>query len=111
MQGPESPCVAVTESGLRGAGWLSYNPPGKDPGLEIVQRVWPGISTLFAAWNTAVYVAQIEDERLAAVPDRVYREATQEVLRNSADCGSTMKLSWLHGAAAGARPTYFTATR
>ena len=108
---------------------------GKDPGLEIVQRVWPGelpfkvdryqlvaalkdelgremqdyrianlpddaaifryemhplaaemgdrigTSTLFAAWNAAVYVAQIEDERLAAVPDSVYREATRDVLR------------------------------
>ena len=111
---------------------------GNDPGLEIVQKVWPGempfvvdrhqliaalreelaaqlgsgatdydianlpddeaifrydmhtlpseigdrigTSTLFAAWNAAIYVAQIEDERLAMVPDRVYREATQEVL-------------------------------
>ena len=107
---------------------------GDDPGLEIVQKVWPGempfvvdrhqlvaalrdelgaeaadydisnlpddeaifrydmhtlpseigdrigTSTLFAAWNAAIYVAQIEDERLATVPDRVYREATQEVL-------------------------------
>ena len=107
---------------------------GKDPGLEIVQKVWPGempfkvdrhqliaalreelgreirdysisnlsdekaifrydmhtlpseigdrigTSTLFAAWNAAIYVAQIEDERLAVVPDRVYREAIEEVL-------------------------------
>lgn len=107
---------------------------GDDPGLEIVQKIWPGenpfqidrheliaelhkqlgadadnyefadlpdeqanfryrmhmlpseigdrigTSTLFAAWNAATYVAQIEDERLAAVPDRVYRSATQDVL-------------------------------
>lgn len=108
---------------------------GKDPGLEIIQQVWPGeqpfkvdrhqllaalkeelgresreytfsnladdkavfrydmhtlpseiadrigTSTLMAAWNAAIYVAQIEDERLAVVPDHVYREATQQVLR------------------------------
>jgi hypothetical protein len=45
---------------------------------EISDRI--GTSTLFAAWNAAVYVAQIEDERLAAVPDSLYRAATQEVL-------------------------------
>jgi hypothetical protein len=40
-----------------------------------------GTSTLFAAWNAAVYVAQIEDERLeAAVKDGVYLSATREVL-------------------------------
>jgi len=109
---------------------------GGDPGLEVVQRVWPGespfqtdrhellkatrtelgadgrdlnfnayadnrsifryemhtlpeeigeaigTSTLLAAWNAAVYVAQIEDQRLASVMgDRGYLEATQEVLR------------------------------
>src|SRR5438105_5371524 len=109
---------------------------GHDPGLEIVQRIWPGdnpfttdrhqllkavkhelgpagrelnynaygdnrslfrydmhtlpseisdsigTSTLLAAWNAAIYVAQIEDDRLAeAVSDRRYIEATREVLR------------------------------
>lgn len=109
---------------------------GRDPGLDIVQRVWPGenpfqadrhqllkatraelgadgrdlnfnayadnrslfryemhtlpeeiseaigTSTLLAAWNAAVYVAQIEDQRLGEVMgDRGYLEATQEVLR------------------------------
>jgi len=109
---------------------------GRDPGLEIVQRIWPGenpfqtdrhqllkatraelgadgrdlnfnayadnrslfryemhtlpeeiseaigTSTLLAAWNAAVYVAQIEDQRLEAIMgDRGYLEATQEVLR------------------------------
>jgi hypothetical protein len=41
-----------------------------------------GTSTLFAAWNAAIYVAQIEDQRLSEVikNDR-YLEATQEVLQ------------------------------
>jgi SAM-dependent methyltransferase len=109
---------------------------GGDPGLEIIQRVWPGespfqmdrhqllkatkqflgpearglnfnaysdqralfryrmhtlpseissaigTSTLLAAWNAAIYVAQIEDERLQAVmSDGRYLEATREVLQ------------------------------
>ncbi len=112
---------------------------GDDPGLEIVQQVWPGedpfingrhdvlralkselgrdarrynfnaysdararfryemhtlpsevessigTSTLFAAWNAAVYVAQIDDERLGAVMgDRGYLDATRDVLRRHA---------------------------
>jgi hypothetical protein len=41
-----------------------------------------GTSTLFAAWNAAVYVAQIDDERLAqVVGERKYLEATQDVLK------------------------------
>ncbi|RAI37974.1 hypothetical protein [Rhodoplanes roseus] len=41
-----------------------------------------GTSTLFAAWNAAVYVAQVEDERLAAVvADGRYLDATREVLQ------------------------------
>ncbi|MFZ3321255.1 MAG: hypothetical protein WA190_02715 [Usitatibacter sp.] len=109
---------------------------GGDPGLEIIQRVWPGenpfqmdrhellkackhalgsdarelnfnaysdqrarfryrmhtlpseisssigTSTLMAAWNAAIYVAQIEDERLEAVmSNRKYLEATRDVLQ------------------------------
>jgi SAM-dependent methyltransferase len=109
---------------------------GDDPGLEIVQRVWPGenpfaddrhdvlaatrealgagaqglrfealsdaeslfryelhtlpneisssigSSTLMAAWNAAVYVAQIEEPRLqAAMKDERHLEATRDVLR------------------------------
>jgi hypothetical protein len=109
---------------------------GGDPGLEIIQKVWPGenpfqmdrhdllkackqalgsdarelnfnaysdprarfryrmhtlpseisssigTSTLLAAWNAAIYVAQIEDERLEAVmSNRRYLEATSEVLQ------------------------------
>ncbi len=109
---------------------------GRDPGLEIIQTVWPdenpyqdtrhdilravrselgkdarhynfnayadarsvfrydmhslpnevsssiGTSTLFAAWNAAVYVNQIEDHRLTeAIGDRRYLEGTRDVLR------------------------------
>jgi len=40
-----------------------------------------GTSTLFAAWNAAIYVAQIEDERLTeAVRSGTYLDATQSVL-------------------------------
>lgn len=108
---------------------------GDDPGLDIIQRIWPGenpyvtdrhailkavksivgashrdlnynaysdarsifrydmhtlpnelagaigTSTLFAAWNAAIYVAQIEDERLSdVVRSGTYLEATAEVL-------------------------------
>jgi SAM-dependent methyltransferase len=115
---------------------IAIHSHGRDPGLEIVQRIWPGenpfqtdryqllkatraelgsdgrdlnfnayadnrsifryemhtlpeeiseaigTSTLLAAWNAAVYVAQIEDQRLGEVMgDRGYLEATQEVLR------------------------------
>lgn len=115
---------------------LAIQSCGKDPGLEIVQKVWPGedpfrvdrhqllaalreelgreareytlnalpdekaifryemhtlpseigdrigTSTLFAAWNAAIYVAQIEDERLdSVITDGSYRRATQEVLQ------------------------------
>jgi len=109
---------------------------GHDPGLEVIQKVWPGenpfttdrhallrttkaelgsagrelnfgayadgralfrydmhtlpseisetigTSTLFAAWNAAVYVAQVEDQRLSeAISSGAYLEATKEVLR------------------------------
>jgi hypothetical protein len=47
---------------------------------EIAESI--GTSTLFAAWNAAVYVAQIDDERLAqVVGERRYLEATREVLQ------------------------------
>lgn len=109
---------------------------GADPGLEIVQRIWPdadpfpvgrhelidalrvelgdaahgydllamsdadsllryrmhtlpteignqiGTSTLFAAWNAAIYVAQIEDDRVeAATIEGKYLDATAQVLK------------------------------
>ena len=41
-----------------------------------------GTSTLLAAWNAAIYVAQIEDDRLSDVhADRRYIEATRDVLQ------------------------------
>jgi hypothetical protein len=47
---------------------------------EIGNRI--GTSTLFAAWNAAIYVNQIEDERLdSVVHDGVYLDATQQVLQ------------------------------
>ena len=40
-----------------------------------------GTSTLFAAWNAAIYVAQIEEQRLSeALTDPSYLQATQDVL-------------------------------
>lgn len=47
---------------------------------EICDRI--GTSTLFAAWNAAIYVNQIEEERLdEVVTTGAYREATQAVLQ------------------------------
>ncbi len=47
---------------------------------EVLQSI--GTSTLFAAWNAAIYVGQIDDARLeAAMGDRRYLEATREVLQ------------------------------
>ena len=115
---------------------LAIQSCGQDPGLEIIQQLWPderpfqvdrhqllatlrrelgrdarefnltalpddkavfryemhtlpseigdriGTSTLFAAWNAAIYVNQIEDERLdAVVTNGAYLEATQRVLQ------------------------------
>jgi hypothetical protein len=43
-----------------------------------------GTSTLFAAWNAAIYVAQVEDDRLApVVANDKYLEATQTVLHQN----------------------------
>jgi hypothetical protein len=115
---------------------LAIQSYGRDPGLEIIRRLWPdenpfrvdrhqllaalkaelgrdaadyslaappddkaifryemhtlpteigdriGTSTLFAAWNAAIYVNQVEDERLdEVVTTGAYLEATQTVLR------------------------------
>jgi hypothetical protein len=47
---------------------------------EIGDRI--GTSTLFAAWNAAIYVNQIEDERLdTVVTTGAYLDATQHVLQ------------------------------
>jgi SAM-dependent methyltransferase len=114
---------------------IAIHSHGDDPGLEIVQKVWPGenpfhtdrhallratkeelglsgrdlnfnayadnrslfkyemhtlpteiaasigTSTLFAAWNAAIYVAQIEDQRLEEVMNSTaYLDATKDVL-------------------------------
>jgi hypothetical protein len=116
---------------------IAIHSHGNDPGMEIIQHVWPGdnpfihdrheilkavkhelgaagrdlnfnayadnrslfrydmhtlpseisesigTSTLFAAWNAAIYVAQVEDDRLADVThDGRYIDATREVLRD-----------------------------
>jgi hypothetical protein len=129
--------VAPLARGLAPGGRLiGIHSYGHDPGLEIIQRVWPdenpftanrhdllratksvlgsagrelnfsaysdarslfryamhimpseisqtiGTSTLFAAWNAATYVAQVEDQRLSeAVASGAYLAATREVLQ------------------------------
>jgi hypothetical protein len=128
--------VPLTRALGPGGRLLGIHSCGNDPGLEIVQQVWPGedpfrtsrhdilravkhelgkdarhynfnayadsravfrydmhtlpsevsssigTSTLFAAWNAAVYVAQIDDERLGQViGQRAYLDATAGVLR------------------------------
>ena len=120
----------------KGGRLLGIHSCGHDPGLEIVQRVWPGenpfvqsrhdllratkaelgrearrynfnayadaralfrydmhtlpseisgsigTSALFAAWDAAIYVAQIDDARLGeALRDTRYLDATREVLQ------------------------------
>ena len=47
---------------------------------EIARTI--GTSTLFAAWNAAIYVGQVEDARLEeALADRLYLDVTREVLQ------------------------------
>lgn len=117
---------------------IAIHSHGNDPGMEIIQKVWPGdnpfvhdrhqimkavkhelgtagrdlnfnayadnrslfrydmhtlpseisetssigTSTLFAAWNAAIYVAQVEDHRVAeAAADGRYLDATRSVLQ------------------------------
>ncbi len=115
---------------------IAIHSHGQDPGMEIIEKVWPddhpfihdrhqilkavkhelgpagrdlnfnayadnrslfryvmhtlpseisesiGTSTLFAAWNAAIYVAQVEDDRLGeVVSDGRYIDATRAVLR------------------------------
>ena len=119
-----------------GGRMIAIHSYGRDPGMEIIHKVWPtdnpfthsrhdllkevkhelgnagrdlnfnaysdqrslfryemhtlpseisssiGTSTLLAAWNAAIYVAQIEDDRLSDVnSDRRYIEATRDVLQ------------------------------
>ena len=116
---------------------IAIHSHGNDPGMDIIERIWPGdnpfihdrhqimkavkhelgpagrdlnfnayadnrslfrydmhtlpseisdqsigTSTLFAAWNAAIYVAQVEDDRLGeVVADGRYLESTRDVLR------------------------------
>ncbi len=119
-----------------GGRMIAIHSYGRDPGMEIIHKVWPndnpfthsrhellkavkyelgsaardlnfnaysderslfryemhtlpseisssiGTSTLLAAWNAAIYVGQIEDDRLADVnSDRRYIDATRDVLQ------------------------------
>ncbi len=128
--------VPLAQSLGKGGRLLAIHSHGQDPGLEIIQRIWPdeqpfrhdrhqllhalkvelgaagrdlnfnaysdsrsiftyrmhtlpeeigqaiGTSTLLAAWNAAVYVNQIEDDRLAQVMGgSEYIEATKAVLQ------------------------------
>lgn len=128
-----APLARALRPGGRLIGIHSY---GHDPGMEIIEAVWPGenpfavsrhellravkyelgsagrdlnfnaysdarsifrydmealpnevmgsigSSTAFAAWNAAVYVAQVEDERLAEMTQSGrYLDATRDVLR------------------------------
>ena len=59
--------------------------PSEITGLSI------GTSTLFAAWNAAIYVAQIEDDRLAEVGRRrpLSRSDARGAAASTARCGST----------------------
>jgi hypothetical protein len=132
----EKVLAPLTRSLAPGGRLLGIQSWGNDPGLEVIQKLWPGenpfqvdrhqliaalklelgrdvrefqfaaladdksilryemhtlpseigdrigTSTLFAAWNAAIYVNQIEDERLdAAVTSGAYLEATQQVLQ------------------------------
>jgi len=126
----------LTRALAPGGRLLAIQSAGRDPALEIIQKLWPGenpfqvdrhellaalraelgsetkdfqldakpddqslfhyemrtlpseisdrigTSTLFAAWNAAVYVNQIEDERLEPVVNSgAYLKATQTVLQ------------------------------
>jgi hypothetical protein len=126
----------LTRALAPGGRLLAIQSAGRDPALEIIQKLWPGenpfqvdrhellaalraelgdaardflaearpddqslfhyemrtlpseisdrigTSTLFAAWNAAVYVNQIEDERLEPVVNSgAYLKATQAVLQ------------------------------
>ena len=54
-----------------------------------------GTSTLLAAWNAAIYVAQVEDDRLSDVNSdrRYHRRDARCSRRRTAACGSTTSLS------------------
>ena len=128
--------VPLARALAQGGRLIGIHSCGSDPGMDIIEKVWPGdnpfestrhdilghartllggearsfnfdpypdyrsmfryhmhtlpsevagsigTSTLFAAWNAAVYVAQIDDDRLSeAVRQQRYLTATDEVLK------------------------------
>ena len=128
----------LAEALAPGGRLIGIHSHGHDPGLEIIQRIWPGenpfttdrhqllrqtktelgsaarglnfnaysdarslfkyamhtlpsevsatigTSTLFAAWNAAIYVAQIDDQRLSdVIGSTQYLDATGEVLQEA----------------------------
>ena len=130
-----APLVRALRSGGR---LLGIHSCGQDPGMELIQKVWPddnpftstrndifeatqsilgdeasdyeyhdtsdeeaifryqmhtlpvevdaniGTSTLYAAWNAAIYVAQISDDRLdPELLGSLYLEATKDVLKSN----------------------------
>ena len=84
---------------------LAVQSCGNDVGMELIREVWPdekaifkyqmhtlpeeiaesiGTSTLFAAWNAATYVAQIEDQRIEQIlASTEYFEATARTLQKN----------------------------
>lgn len=82
--------AALADELRQEAGEFTLTPPSDDESIfryemhtlpnEIGDRI--GTSTLFAAWNAAIYVNQIEEERLdEVVTTGAYLEATQNVLQ------------------------------
>jgi len=75
--------------GAEKAGYSISDPPDSEAIFRYEMHTLPaevgdriGTSMLFAAWNAAIYVNQVEDERLAeVVANGRYLEATQRVLR------------------------------
>ena len=63
---------------------------------EVIENI--GTSTRLAAWNAAVYVAQIDDDRVTrAMSEGAYLEATADVVtRHGGLCSSTSR-SWWYG--------------
>jgi len=69
-------------AGSDGAALFRYDMHTLPGEIEGVEASSIGTSTLWAAWNAATYVAQIEDERLTeAMATDAYMTATREVLK------------------------------
>jgi len=70
-------------SGALVPGAENYSEKGLDSMHTLPSEINPsiGTSTLYAAWNAAIYVAQVEEQRLSeALADPTYLQATQDVL-------------------------------